>query len=312
MSVLNRSAIVFLALVGMLSSASAQTGLDATGTSSVHIETVAGSDGQKTTISTFRNVRFETYQVFVAGAQQSRLATITSEFKLRTDREPVDPDGRVTVTVDDLSTGALKRLASFSDRGQGGVIVASTYFASLRPGCCDAPDIHAIRLLETGRALFTSTGPGNTGSTGWVEAPNSPINRWAAFNGVFKEGEDKKGFLGTITYGGAMGVLSTVRVSTAKPDPNDDLWEGLAHGASFLWLDPKAKGDDAKPGSGTPDTPYSIWSLDKLSNAEDFGGFQLVLVLDTKRLAFIPVEHDRLVLKGAVLSPRIALAPAPN
>jgi hypothetical protein len=243
--------------------------------------------------------------------QQSRLATITSEFKFQTDREPVDPDGRMTVTVDDLSTGALKRLASFSDSGQSGVIVASTYFASLLPGCCDAPDIHAVRLLETGRALFTSTGPGNTGSTGWVEAPNSPINRWAAFNGVFK-GDDKKGYLGTITYGGPMGVLSTVRVSTTKPDPNDDLWEGLAHGASFLWLDPKAKGDDAKPGSGTPDSPYSIWSLDKLSNAQDFGGFQLVLVLDTKRLAFIPVEHDHLVLKGAVLSPRIALAAAPN
>jgi hypothetical protein len=312
MAIILLRVIVLFAVLGWVSSASAQTGIDATGTSSAHVEISTGADGQKTTAVTVRNVRFDTYQVFVGEKRdpQSRLATITSEFTLRTDREPVDPNAHITVAVDDLSTGALKRIASFTDPGQTGAIVASTYFAATRPGCCDAPDVHAVRLLETGQALFTSTGPGDIGSTGWVEAPNSSIKRWAAFNGTTGEGDAKRGYLGTITYGGPTGVLSTVQVSTPKPDQYDDLWEGLAHGASFLWLDPKAKGDNAKPGSGDPVSPYSMWSLDKLSDAQKFGGFQLVLVLDSKRLAFIPIEHDRLVLQGAVLSPRISLSPA--
>lgn len=303
-----------LALV-VWSAAGAQTTLDASATASAHVVITTGADGEKTTAVTFRNVRFDTYVVFVGdkGEPQSRLATITSEFTLRTNLEPADPDAHVTVSVDGLSTGALKRITTFTDPGQSGVVVASTYFASTLPGCCDAPEIHAVRLLETGAALFTATGPDDTGSTGWVEAPNSKprITRWAAFNGVTKEGDDKRGILGTITYGGPGGALSTVQVSTPKPDQYDDLWEGLAHDASFLWLDPKAKGDNAKPGAGVPGSPYSIWALDKLTDPQKFGGFQLVLVLGDKRLAFIPVEHDRLVLKGSVVSPRISLAAMP-
>jgi hypothetical protein len=309
------SIVVALILAGAPAAGLADATLDVTGTSSAHVVITTGADGEKTTAVTFRNVRFDTYQVFVGekGEQPSRLATITSEYTLRTDREPADPDAHLTVTVDDISTGALKRIASFTDPGQSGAIVASMYFASTLVGCCDAPDIHAVRLLETGTALFTSTGPGDIGSTGWVEAPNSKpqIARWAAFNGVTKEGDDKRGILGTISYGGPAGVLSTVQVSTPKSDQYDDLWEGLAHGASFLWLDPKAKGDNAKPGAGDPGSAYSIWALDKLTDPQKFGGFQLVLVLGDKRLAFIPVEHDRLVLKGAVLSPRISVTAMP-
>src|SRR5581483_4715567 len=159
------------------------------------------------------------------------------------------------------------------------------------PGCCDAPDLHRVRLLESGRTLFTSTGPGAVGSARWVEAPNSRprLWRWAAFDGSTRQGDDKRGLLGTITYGGPEGPLQQVQVLSKDAAQYEDLWEGLAHGASFLWVDPKASGENGKPGAGDPGSPYTVWSLDKVSDPQKFGGFQLVLVLDAKRLAFIPV-----------------------
>jgi hypothetical protein len=281
-------------------------------TSSVEIEFVPGDQGTTDVVTTTRNVRFQTYRDWSSDAPEApfRLATITTEVKLHSQREPADPDAKVTVTIDAVTSGGTQRIGGFSDPGQSGVVIAETYFATTVPGCCDAPDFHHVRRLETGRALFISSGPGETGSTAWAEAPNARprMQRWAAFNGDTKEGDDKRGFLGTILYGGERGPLSSVEVFAKEPSQYNDLWQGLAHGAGLLWLDPKAKGEARQPGAGEPGSPYTIWSLDKLNDPKKFGGFQLVLMLDGKRLAMIPVDRDRLAPAQAVVSPRLSLA----
>src|SRR5579863_3225528 len=59
------SIVVALILVGAPVAGLADATLDVTGTSSAHVVITTGADGEKTTAVTFRNVRFDSYQVFV-------------------------------------------------------------------------------------------------------------------------------------------------------------------------------------------------------------------------------------------------------
>jgi hypothetical protein len=283
----------------------AQVTHDVTATSSVHVEIGKNKDGESVVVMVARNARFIPYVLYENDKHLPRLATVTTDVRTRTDAEGVDPASTIAVTVDDLSAKEPKRLAAFSDPGADGVVLGSRYFASTMPGCCDSPEVHRVRALETGVALFRSTGPGSAGSAAWAQAPNShpDLVRWAAFNGEISEEKSKKGYLGTITYGGADGALSILEVRTKPGASNfDDLWEGLAHGAVLVWIDSKAPKDSGAPSSGEPDSPQQIWAVNNVSDPKQLGGFSLALVLDHKRLALIPIVGDRLVAGRATVA----------
>ena len=123
----------------------AQTVHESTAKSSVRVEVTKNKDGEEVVIMVARNAQLVPYTLFDGEHQLPRLATVTTDVKTRTDAEGVDPASTVTVTVDDLGGAKPKRLASFSDPGASGEVIAGRYFASTTPGCCDAPQIHRVR-----------------------------------------------------------------------------------------------------------------------------------------------------------------------
>ncbi|HVI91772.1 MAG TPA: hypothetical protein VM659_25990 [Dongiaceae bacterium] len=269
-----------------------------------------------------KNTRFIPYVTLDdKGISHFRLVTVATNAELRTDREPVDPMAEVSVTVDDVAGDKPKRLAAFKDPGADGVPVAERYFATTQPGCCGAADSHHIRLLETGKHLFQSTGPGASGISAWAEFPNArPAQiRWAAFAGVDDEAQYKAGVLGTLTYGSDGGPISRLLlVRPQAPAENDDLDLALANGAALLWIDSKEKVPpadptiaNAGPSGGSPESPKDIWSLEKITDPAKVGGMVLALELDGKRLISIPVDGDKLMADKATIDPTLVLKPAP-
>ena len=101
------------------------------------------------------------------------------------------------------------------------------------------------------------------------------------------------GFSAASPMAAIAGPLSRVELRTASQ--NDDLALGLSHDAVLVWIDPKANPENGPPGSGTPGSPQQIWGIEHISDPARVGGFGLALMLDGKRLATIPIEHDRLV-----------------
>jgi len=305
--------IAFAAALLPLAAAHAQTAHDASATSTVHVETVKTEEGETAVVMKVRNARFVPYYIYAADNKfPARLVTIVTEVLTRSDREGPDPSSTVSVTVDDLSGKETKRLAEFSDPGAEGEVIARRYFAATMPGCCDSPEVHRVRALETGRELFRSTGPGDFGSAAWAEVPNSRpgIVRWAAFDGDVDEEQFKAGVLGTVTYGSDAGPISRIRISTsAGEDEHNDLWEGLAHGATLRWADPKHPADDVGETAGDPESPTALWSLEGVADPKQLRGFELKVLIDGKLIASIPVVDDRLVVQGASLEKKFSLAP---
>ncbi len=193
-----------------------------------------------------------------------------------------------------------------------GKVVDETYFAATMPGCCAGPNVHHVRLLETGAALFRSTGPGAVGSAAWAEAPNAhpEVLRWAAFDGDKGEADYRKGLVGTISYGGKGGPLSTVEIRM-KPEraDYDDMVNALSHDAALIRIDPKHPEENAPP-SGV--YPKNISAIEGISDPAKVGGFQLGLFLEGKQLAAIPVPGDRLVAASASVQEGISVAAAPR
>ena len=316
--------ILGLAALGALAlaaPASAETLYDGAASSSVHVESTGSSDAGKAIVMSVRNARLVPYVIYVwrdppqsdADALQARLATITTDVKTRTDAEGVDPSSTVSVTVDDVSAKEPRRLSSFSEPGSDGVMLGRRYFSAIMPGCCDSPQIHRVHVLETGRALFRSTGPDPAGSAAWAEVPNArpEIVRWAAFDGAIEQADALHGLLGRISYGDNDGPLSVLELRTRlRGEAYDNLWEGVAHGAKLVWIDPRASRDSGGPSSGEPDSPKDIWATEGTKDPKQLGGFQLALVLDGKRLATIPIAGDRLVPSRAIAG-RDIYVPAP-
>jgi hypothetical protein len=274
------------------------------------ISIVKGGDGSYA--ARVKNSRFIPYVTLDdKGISHFRLVTVATNTELRTDREPVDPAAEVSVTVDDVGGDKPKRLAAFQDPGADGVVVAEHYFA----------DSHHVRLLETGKHLFQSTGPGGTGISAWAEFPNArPAQvRWAAFAGTDDEAQYKAGVLGTLAYGNDSGPITRLLVVRPQaPAENDDLDLALANGATLLWIDSKEKVPpadptlaNAGPASGAPDSPKDIWSLEKVTDPAKISGMVLALELDGKRLISIPVDGDKLVPDKATIDPTLVLKPAP-
>ncbi|HXP73902.1 MAG TPA: hypothetical protein VN823_07125 [Stellaceae bacterium] len=317
----NLSLLALAMLIALIAPARAQTLYDGTASSSVHVESTSSSDAGKAIVMSVRNARLVPYVIYVwrdqqqsdADALQARLATITTDVKTRTDAEGVDPSSTVSVTVDDVSGKEPRRLASFSEPGSEGVMLGHRYFSAIMPGCCDSPQIHRVHVLETGRALFRSTGPDPAGSAAWAEVPNArpEIVRWAAFDGEVQEADAKHGLLGHISYGDNDGPLSVLELRTRlRGEGYDNLWEGVAHGAKLIWIDPRASKDSGGPSSGDPDSPKDIWAAEGTKDPKQLGGFQLAVTLDGKRLATIPIAGDRLVPSRAIAG-RDIYVPAP-
>jgi len=316
----NLALLALAMLIGLIAPARTQTLYDGTATSSVHVESVSSSDAGKAIVMSVRNARLVPYVIYVwrdpqadADAPRARLATITTDVKTRTDAEGIDAGSTVSVTVDDVSASAPRRLASFSEPGSEGAMLGRRYFSATMPGCCDSPQIHRVHVLETGRALFRSTGPDPAGTVAWAEVPNAKpeILRWAAFDGAVEEADAKHGLLGHIAYGGTDGPLSVLEVRTRlRGEAYDNLWEGVAHNATLVWIDPRASKDSSGPSSGDPDSPKDIWATEGTKDLKQLGGFQLALVLDGKRLVTIPVSGDRLMPSRAAAG-RDVYVPAP-
>ena len=316
-----RALIALASLVAMTTTAHAQTLYDGTTESSVHIESVNSSDAGRAIAMSVKNARLVPYVIYVwrdaqqsdAEALQARLATITTDVKTRTDAEGVDPGSMVSVTVDDVSGKEPHRLASFSEPGSEGVMLGHRYFSAIMPGCCDSPQIHRVHALETGRALFRSTGPDPAGSAAWAEVPNArpAILRWAAFDASVEQADAQHGLLGRISYGDNDGPLSVLELRTRlRGEAYDNLWEGVAHGAKLIWIDPRGTRDTGGPSSGDPDSPKDIWATEGTKDPKQLGGFQLAITLDGKRLAAIPIAGDRLV-PGRAIAGRDIYVPAP-
>jgi len=295
-------------MLASAAAADAQTAHELSASSTARIEIT----GEGTVVMRARNAKLVPYVLYDGEAHKPRLATITADVRTRTDAEGVDPASTVSFTVDDLSDATPKRLSSFSGAGAEGEIVAERYGAVTLPGCCAGPDIHNVRALETGQALFRATGPGAMGTVAWAEAPNAKPRtvRWAAFDGVVDDAEAEQGVLGRIRYGSDQGRLSSVELRATSR--NDDLALGLSHAAVLVWIDPKpaASGDSRTPASGDPGAPQPIWAIEGISEPARLGGFRLVLTLDRHRLMTIPIEHDRLVTKRAMTSHGIAVRAA--
>jgi hypothetical protein len=258
------------------------------------------------------NARLVPYVLYDGDRHRARLATITTDVRTRTDAEGTDPASTVSFAIDDVSGAEPKRLSSFGDPGATGEIVGERYSVATMPGCCGGADIHRVRALETGRALFRAAGDGVMGSAAWAEAPNAKPRtvRWAAFDGDIGEKEAAAGVLGHIAYGSDEGVLSVVELRAKARD--DDLALGLSHAAELVWIDPKASADNGPPSPGAADSPQSVWAIEGIAEPAGLGGFSLALTLENKRLLEIPIAADRLDASKAKSTAPIVVSAAPR
>ncbi|WP_207462064.1 hypothetical protein [Azospirillum sp. SYSU D00513] len=274
----------------------------ATSTATVEVE------GDRIDMRT-HTVRLLPYVAFERGTPKPRLATVSLDVHTSTHAEGVDPDSKVSVAVDDLSGPAPRRLASFSAPGNEGAVIDNRYFDVVMPGCCAAPDTHHIHSLETGALLFRSTGPATMGSTAWIEAPNAqpPLERWASVDTTLAPEEHERGIVAKVSYGGPQGALSTLEIRAKTDEAFEQLEIGLSHDAALSWLGGKADRAEA----GSPGHPVSLWAHDGQTDPAKLSGFQLVLSLEGRRLAVIPVSGDRLVAAKASLAHDVEVAQKP-
>ncbi len=249
-----------------------------------------------------RNSRLVPY-VLHDGSTKPRLATVTAEVHSSTDAEGIDPASRVAVSVDDLSAGTPRRLASFSAPGADARIVQGRYADVWMPGCCAGPVVHHVHALETGTLLFQASGEAVMGASAWIEAPNTwpAIVRWAAFSVSQTPEEVGAGRLGVLRYGTPAGGLAAATVMAKASKDAVDLVLQLGGAAQLSWLGPKVEGP------GDWEAPATAWMLNQIGASDPVGGFQIVLTLGNRRLAVIPVANDRLLVDQASVAHDIIL-----
>jgi hypothetical protein len=307
MTTLIRAAAAALVL-GWPFAAAAQIVHETTATSTARVELAA--DG--TVIMHARNALLVPYALFDGDKYHARLATITTDVISRTDAEGEDPKSTVAFVIEDLSGAKPQRLADFTDPGSVGLLVGERYGVATIKGCCGGVDIHRVRALETGRALFRSTGDADLGSAAWAEAPNAKPRtvRWAAFDGEVDDKDAAKGLLGHIVYGSDAGPLSTIELRAKARD--DDLSLELSHSSVLVWIDPKPSAEKRVPSSGEAGFPQDIWAIEGKSNPAQLGGFSVALMLGHKRLVTIPIDRDRLVPAQAKTQDGITVSGVPE
>jgi hypothetical protein len=284
----------------------ADTAYDVSAASSTHIE--KKSDG--TVDMRVRNVRYVPYTIYIGEKQALRLATITLDVRTSTGAEGTNPASTIAVAVDDLSGASAKRLSSYNDPG-GMADIVGGYSVATFPGCCGGPDIHRVRLMEAGRALFRSTGPDVMGSAAWAEAPNAKPRtvRWAALDCVTDENETV--LLGRLVYGSDTGKLSSIDIKFKGSGDYNEAWLPLAHDAVLQWVDPKVDPATDSPSSGTADNPKPIWAIENVNEPAKLGGFKITVSVEGKEMVAVPISGDRLDLSKATVADGLELAASP-
>ena len=270
-----------------------------------------------------RSVRFQAYGAIPdnlrAGAGfPPRLATVTTV----TEGSADEPRSRVEVTVDDLSGPAPRRIAAFSDPGsEGRLLGGGLFFVTTEPGCCASPALHHLRAVETGRLLFSASGPGEAGMASWMQVPNRhpTVERWAAFQGLV--GTDAfdatKAALGRLRYGDRNGVVADLLLGMDPALQPEDFALDLPDCGALLWVEPGrawVPGQPRRPAEGacrdaSGYSPQNLFSLEH--GTGPLGGFEVELSLRGTVYAAIPVREDRLDLANARLTPGVTLTPAP-
>lgn len=265
-----------------------------------------------------RSVRYEVFtaipdDIKVGVPFSNRLATITTI----SDGEIDDQTHTIEVTVDALSGSAPDRIVAFADAGSEG-IVSSPYFITTQSGCCSPLTRHHVRNIETGKLLFTATGPGQAGLVALMNVPNHhpTIERWAAFEGRPEAASGNPTLLGYLRYGGRNGPIDTLALRMDLARQPEEFVLGLSECGALLWIEPgtpPAEGQPRRPSGKTCFVPqhlsYStgLFTLEHASGA--LGSFELELSLDGKVYAAIPVKNDRLDLVHARLAPGMVLEP---
>jgi hypothetical protein len=302
-----RSLAALFAVTSVASAAVAQTSYDVSAPSTVHIE--KKSDGIEMRV---RNARFVPYRVWKGDKQELRLATINYDVRTSTTAEGTDPASTIAITIEDLSGATAKRLASYTDPGALADILGD-YSVATFPGCCGGADIHRVRYMENGRALFRSTGPMPMGSAAWAEAPNAKPRtvRWAALDCDTDEKDIATRFIGRLLYGGDAGKLSSIDIVLKGQSEYDETWLPLAHDAIVQWLDAKADPATDGPSSGTAEAPKSIWALDGVSDPAKLTGFKVIVTVDGKEMMSVPVVADRLDIGKASVAEGLLLSASP-
>ncbi len=302
--------VLFLAGLLALPAAAEPLRHEVTATSAAVV--TRGEDG--TVQFEVRTARLLPFQAWQGTSQVLRLLTIVAEAKSRSDAEGYSPDSAVSFTLDDLDAATPRRLSAYSDPGVEGTLLGERYTAATLPGCCAAPNRHWVRVAETGRLLFTSTGPEAPGTAAWAEVPNArpALRRWAALDAAPEEAAFRtRRVVATLAYGTEEGRLFRIEIRQSRGDAADLNLE-LGDGARLLWLDPRAGRRAAAADSGTAGSGYPLWSLEGTPRDRSLSGFALRLVLADRRvIATIPIAADRLDWRHATLAPGILLAEAP-
>ncbi len=265
-----------------------------------------------------KSVRFEVYpavpdDIRVGVPFSPRLATVTTV----SDGEGDDQANEIEVTVDALLGAAPRRIASFSDAGSQGV-VSHAYFITTQTGCCSPLTRHHVRNIETGKLLFTATGPGEAGLVALMDVPNHhpTITRWAAYEGRPEGSPEDPALLGYLRYGDPNGAIDTVALRMNVADQPKDFILDLPECGALLWVEPgrsPAAGKPERPSGETCHTSQALSYSKGLFSLEGqtgtLGGFDLEFSLDGKVYANIPVEHDNLDLTHARLARGMNLIP---
>ncbi|WP_426954879.1 hypothetical protein [Muricoccus radiodurans] len=272
------------------------------GSAASFYEVRRGADG--VLVMTARNTRFEPFTRYGDRGQPApRVATVTTEVTQRSDAEGTP--GRISVVVEDLSAAVARRVAAFSDPGSEGVLLGWRHFVTTEFGCCAAPNVRRVRLLENGRLLFRATGPGPAGTVAWMEAPNARprLTRWAAYDGALDQAAYRRGAIGVLAYGSEAETIQRLEVRYREQPEHDAMDLNLGHGGRLVWVQP-----EHAPEAGRAETPFPIWGLDGGRPSAEIGGFSLRLLDGDGTLAVeIPVEGDRLVVGRATLGAGFSL-----
>jgi hypothetical protein len=211
-----------------------------------------------------------------------------------------------------------RRIATFSDAGSEST-VSSPYFITTQRGCCSPLTRHHVRNIETGKLLFTATGPGQAGLVALMTVPNHhpTIQRWAAFEGRPETANENPTLLGIFRYGDRNGAIDTLALRMDVANQPQDFPIDLPECGALRWVEPSTGPGQSQPTHEPDETCFTsqylsyskpLFSLEHQSGA--LGGFEVEFSLHGKVYATIPVNDDHLDVAHATLARGMSLVPA--
>jgi len=256
-----------------------------------------------------------------------RLITTTTNWT----RDGSDEDYSVVVTIDEMHGRTPRRIASFSDPGASGQVLAGdVYYLTMKPPCCADSGYYYFRSLDTGKFLFEATGTGEVGTAAfmYVHPPGTHVetDRWVAFEGNTNASLDPT-LLGHIRYGDLNGISSDILVrlkSDAPPWPRSiGGWDELAAAkqCGFLqWIDEgkvHSSFGRKRPAPGSCDLKGAFLPepMDYLAGKvlpHGLNGIEVEFSISGDVYATIPIVNDHLDIDHAHTADRIVLTGLPS